>query len=208
MFITEADFTKYCADFICASNYLLDGWQLKTYEDSQSPVLQKKFTKHLAANTCKNQLKCDDSECGVLNYDDSDEDAVGRDHISTEEVTLECHVVYKEAFSNAALYFLPSWSNGEMLTLEDCWTASGLISSDHRHNVTAGQKWTFLTQAQHPYLNTPFFVLHPCHIGDVLEPLSKTSNYIMAWLSVVAPVFDLEFFPEAYDCYFESHKTD
>ena len=50
----------------------------------------------------------------------------------------------------------------------------------------------------HPLLNSqpPFYQLHPCHtanwMGTMLKNVSKESNYLVTWLSFVAPYVGLK----------------
>ena len=55
-----------------------------------------------------------------------------------------------------------------------------------------------VTQMPHPLLNSqpPFYQLHPCHtanwMGTMLKNVSKESNYLVTWLSFVAPYVGLK----------------
>lgn len=63
-------------------------------------------------------------------------------------------------------------------------------------------KWTFITQEEHPYLNRPWFKLHPCGTNEWMKLLFLSDaslfkneiaieRYIAAWLSVVGQVVGL-----------------
>ena len=62
------------------------------------------------------------------------------------------------------------------------------IISQQVASVTGG-----VTQMPHPLLNSmpPFYQLHPCHtvnwMGEMRENVSKESNYLVTWLSFMAP---------------------
>nr|CAD1819898.1 unnamed protein product [Ananas comosus var. bracteatus] len=70
----------------------------------------------------------------------------------------------------------------------------------HSSNTLKESKWTFLTQEEHPYLNRPWYMLHPCGISDWMKLLlvdgvsnegSKTPQYLPAWLSVIGQAVGL-----------------
>ena len=90
---------------------------------------------------------------------------------------MEFHIVYSPAFSVTVLYFrIFRASTGEIL-----WQ---LNETDV---VKKG-----LTQMPHPYFQTPFWQLHPCHTTKWMEKLlnkadEDKTNYIVAWLSFIAP---------------------
>ncbi|ESR61187.1 ubiquitin-like-conjugating enzyme ATG10 [Citrus sinensis] len=63
-------------------------------------------------------------------------------------------------------------------------------------------KWTFITHEEHPYLNRPWYKLHPCGTGEWMKLLflgdtTQKKNgvaielYLVAWFSVVGQVVGL-----------------
>ena len=72
--------------------------------------------------------------------------------------------------------------------------------------------WTFISQTDHPHLNLPWYMLHPCQTAELMdlildahdkEDLSSQSSssrgkglqYMTAWFSLVGPVFRLQVDP-------------
>lgn len=56
-----------------------------------------------------------------------------------------------------------------------------------------------VTQQEHPLLGQAFFMLHPCKTDDFMQPVLKAAqesnrpvNYVLTWLSVVAPLVGLD----------------
>lgn len=105
------------------------------------------------------------------------------------------HVIYSSSFKVPVLYFRAYCSDGEPLAIEDlekdfpAYTAQELAVS----------KWTFITWEEHPYLNRPWYTLHPCGTSDWMkllfsnEPSSQggvaIEKYVTSWFSVVSPIF-------------------
>lgn len=105
-----------------------------------------------------------------------------------QELKLEYHIVYNVAFCVPVLYFrIFRRCNGEIV-----WDMN-TISRDKMHDKG-------VSQMPHPYYQTPFFQLHPCQtskwMGEKLinaAAADKGSNYIVAWLSFIAPHVGLVF---------------
>ncbi|KAL2936107.1 Ubiquitin-like-conjugating enzyme ATG10 [Bienertia sinuspersici] len=63
-------------------------------------------------------------------------------------------------------------------------------------------KWTFITQQEHPYLNRPWYTLHPCGTNELMKLLQSNTSasddevraecYFISWLSVVSQVVGLK----------------
>ncbi|PHU09141.1 hypothetical protein BC332_21001 [Capsicum chinense] len=86
---------------------------------------------------------------------------------------------FSSSFKVPVLYFRAFCSDGEPLTIEDlekdlpAYTAQRLAIS----------KWTFITQEEHPYLNRPWYKLHPCGTSEWMKLLFSNE------LSVVSQVY-------------------
>eukprot|EP00057_Strongylocentrotus_purpuratus_P010345 XP_011664819.1 PREDICTED: ubiquitin-like-conjugating enzyme ATG10 [Strongylocentrotus purpuratus] len=107
-----------------------------------------------------------------------------------ESCQFEYHIIHSASYNVPVLYFTACKSDGKLLTLEEVWRqVPGSYQERLRH-----QRWTFITQQEHPLLGRPFFQLHPCRTADLMKsvaPISK-GNYVMTWLSSVGPVVGLE----------------
>ncbi|OAY63833.1 Ubiquitin-like-conjugating enzyme ATG10 [Ananas comosus] len=106
------------------------------------------------------------------------------------------HIVYSYSYRVPILYFRGYRSDGHPLSLDEIVMDLPLHSS----NTLKESKWTFLTQEEHPYLNRPWYMLHPCGISDWMKLLlvdgvsnegSKTPQYLPAWLSVIGQAVGL-----------------
>lgn len=51
-----------------------------------------------------------------------------------------------------------------------------------------------ITQMDHPVNKTPYYVLHPCKTAEMLSSINgKSENWVVTWLSAVAPYVQLKF---------------
>ncbi|XP_071844066.1 ubiquitin-like-conjugating enzyme ATG10 isoform X2 [Apostichopus japonicus] len=109
-----------------------------------------------------------------------------------DTISMEYHVVYSESYQVPVLYFNAFHSDGKLLSLNEIWDR---VPSLHRQRIEH-DKWTVITQQEHPIFGRPFFQLHPCHTEDLMKQVlpnsSKSkSNYIVTWLSSVGPLVGL-----------------
>ncbi|KAL3358858.1 hypothetical protein AABB24_015774 [Solanum stoloniferum] len=134
--------------------------------------------------TCSSEDLCNDT--AILVQKDSKE----RHH-------YDFHVIYSSSFRVPVLYFRAYCSDGEPLAIEDlekdfpAYTAQELAVS----------KRTFITREEHPYLNRPWYTLHPCGTSEWMKLLFSNEpsvvsqggvaieKYLTSWFSVVSPVF-------------------
>ena len=180
--ITQEEFVECCFSFVKASQILRDGWQLREHE--QGRYITKKFVKSL-------QLSENNPNFNIENG----------------QVLIECHVIYSTSYANPVLYFSACKLNGKLLKLDECWNMV-----DASYHLCTQNKWTFLTQAEHPLLLLPYFQIHPCHTQDFMKCLDtskKAHNYIFAWLSIVLPVLNLHLpIDEYYDYFLKTSKVN
>lgn len=109
----------------------------------------------------------------------------------------EYHVLYSASYQVPLLYFNAWHLNGQLLSLDEVLEAVHLC---HKSSVLQN-KWSALTQQEHPYLRRPFYFLHPCKSNDL--PDFNTGSFLLTWLSSVGPVVGLHL-PQFYAL---EHKT-
>lgn len=68
------------------------------------------------------------------------------------------HIVYNGSYRVPVLLFRGHSIDGKPLEWEDIEKDF----SSYTHQLLKESKWTFLTQEEHPYLNQPWYSLHPC----------------------------------------------
>jgi len=196
--IDGISFTQACTSFIEASKYLHDGWSLNKLSNYQFPILEKTFT-------LKNENSSKTAAPDELNIFSNSEFPEFDENPSYENqccdfLTVQCQVFYSDAYSNPVFYFQPCKSSGEMLDIEECWNLTSSFQSLCNNKKL---DWSFITQAMHPVSNYPLYQLHPCHTADFMEPVSKSTNYVMSWLSICLLPLGLDFTPEHYELYFK-----
>ncbi|XP_064625045.1 ubiquitin-like-conjugating enzyme ATG10 [Lineus longissimus] len=118
-----------------------------------------------------------------------DEDSAALDIPTSETCNYEYHIVYSASYGVPVLYFNACKQDGQLLSLEDIWRNVPQYHQDRlRH-----EKWTFITQQEHPLLGRPFFQVHPCHTSTLMKQVpEKPRNYVVSWLSVVGPVVGID----------------
>ncbi|CAH1447095.1 unnamed protein product [Lactuca virosa] len=104
------------------------------------------------------------------------------------------HVVYSSSYRVPVLYFHAQTSDGQPLNIGEIEKNLPSKSSD----VLMESKWTFITQQEHPYLNRPWYMLHPCGTSEWMKLLladhahNSTDRYLVSWFTVVGQVFGLK----------------
>ena len=117
----------------------------------------------------------------------------------------DCHVIYSTSYQVPVLYFNVYKQTGALLTLDEIWQQVPALYQERLKH----EKWTFITQQEHPLLMTPFYQLHPCHTSKLMAQVSSMSaysaspqasdvntaervcKYLISWLSTVGPVVQL-----------------
>ncbi|XP_043690475.1 ubiquitin-like-conjugating enzyme ATG10 isoform X2 [Telopea speciosissima] len=108
------------------------------------------------------------------------------------------HIVHSASYGVPVLYFHAYFSDGRFLALDDI--KKDLPPSSLK--MLKESKWTFITSEEHPYLNRPWYTLHPCGTSEWMKLLFLGNNsltkekraiqlYLVSWLSVVGQVVGL-----------------
>lgn len=102
------------------------------------------------------------------------------------------HVVYSPSYRVPVLYFHAQTTDGQPLNQDEIKKKLPSKSIE----VLMESKWTFITQQEHPYLNRPWYMLHPCGTSEWMKLLVAGHNsidqYLVSWFSVVGQVFGLK----------------
>ncbi|KAJ9697537.1 hypothetical protein PVL29_009385 [Vitis rotundifolia] len=113
---------------------------------------------------------------------------------------FDFHIVYSASYRVPVLYFRTYSSDGQPLLLEDIEKELPGKST----NVLMESKWTFITQEEHPYLNRPWYKLHPCGTSEWMKLLFLTDPslgvsqgvpvelYLSSWISMVGQAVGLK----------------
>lgn len=224
--IGSEEFHKLAENFLEKSLKLGDNWELRTTHSRSTHTphhyLVKKHTQTLKTVSCKmvgvkervGTVTGKDLEdlAGDISGLSEDTDLASLDNLVSEReevqerlVHVEYHVVHSMTYQVPVFYFNATHSNGEALPLSDIWS---LLSPDFVSHEA--DKWSLVTQQEHPYLGRPFYHIHPCHTATVMgramqcctvgvrrhggeEKEASGGNYLITWLSTFAPVIGLEF---------------
>ncbi|XP_055959677.1 ubiquitin-like-conjugating enzyme ATG10 isoform X7 [Mercurialis annua] len=117
-------------------------------------------------------------------------------HSNNQLHYYDFHIVYSASYRVPVFYFRGYCSDGSLLQLNQIEKDLPTCSA----KVLLESKWTFITQEEHPYLNRPWYKLHPCgtsewmkllFMGDAasIEKRVPFELYLISWFSVVGQVF-------------------
>ena len=188
--ITKEQFYSMISDLVKRSDAVFDGWKINEKHD------KKYVCKKVALNQSRTHTSALDGEC-VLDMDDH-VDPDSSTLTESEQVnilTYDFHIVYSESYSVPVLYFNVYTDSGMLLSVDAVWN---LVPEFYRARL-AEDRWSFITQVEHPLLGRPFYQLHPCHTGKLMSSFTakidvgseSSSSYLITWLSVVGPVVNL-----------------
>lgn len=108
--------------------------------------------------------------------------------VKSDSITTiwEYHILYNISYSVPVLYFNVRDSAGKLLPLEKVWETLKVPEK------VLLEKWSFVTQQEHPVFRRPFYYLHPCKSFELFR-ISENSkvNPLVTWLSSVAPIVHL-----------------
>jgi ubiquitin-like-conjugating enzyme ATG10 len=105
---------------------------------------------------------------------------------------IEYHVIYSVSYCVPVLYFRVFHS----CTGEIQWD----LNADEMRKISSHLG---LTQMPHPFFQTPFYQIHPCHTSKWMKNMLENTcekadaaaiknNYIVSWLSFIGPHVGLE----------------
>ncbi|XP_051142302.1 ubiquitin-like-conjugating enzyme ATG10 isoform X1 [Andrographis paniculata] len=136
---------------------------------------------------CVENVECI-SEC----QDELSDDAILVHNDGPGEHRFDFHVVYSASFRVPVLFFRAYCSDGQPLLLDDIEKDISISAAEQ----LTKSKWTFITQEEHPHLNRPWYMLHPCATSEWMKLLSAAwipaENFLSSWFSVVGQVFRLK----------------
>eukprot|EP00794_Sanderia_malayensis_P007899 gene7897-8753_t len=203
--LSYAEFKEQCFRFINKSICLRDGWEKRIAEQGvcREYMLRKSTAASQTTHRDREANEDFDNEFDIDVDIIKDFEDVSEKTVTTKEDTsihFEHHILYNESYNVPVLYFFASTSNGKSLTLEEVWNCVPLSFKN-----ALSDKWSFITQTEHPFLGCPCFFVHPCHTGKMMENLLQrqinNDNYLTVWLSAVGPVaglhLSLEYFKKS-----------
>ncbi|XP_015947706.1 ubiquitin-like-conjugating enzyme ATG10 isoform X2 [Arachis duranensis] len=184
--ITPWDGTLSSSDFFSAACAFSEKW--KRFSASVPPWLWVPSRKHhlLSSHKEEGYLSLE----GMCLIKSSEEQESCRSQTWKEESSISQE---EEAVDNATLVYGQPLPFGEIE--KDL--------PDHSAKIRSESKWTFITQEEHPYLNRPWYKLHPCGTSEWMKllflgdtALNKNGfvieHYLVSWFSVIGQVVGLK----------------
>ncbi|XP_075994648.1 ubiquitin-like-conjugating enzyme ATG10 isoform X2 [Genypterus blacodes] len=200
--LDEESFHHCCQLLLKLSDRLRDGWSWEAVQGCDEGYLKKTAVSSAEPRPPQDrQFGPDAADIMAGNTpDDDDEDdgvceAPEGSSSSSQVLQYEYHILYSCSYRTPVLYFRAFTLEGRSLSLEEVWSS---VHPNYRARLQQSPLNT-ITQQEHPMLGQPFFVLHPCRTEEFMSPVlqaaqqqSRWVNYVLTWLSVVAPVVGLE----------------
>ena len=191
--LTLEEFTQEVMNFQAKSDLLHEGWTVtRTNSSPESIHLVKKIVKALPISLDKTGAAllpvCTSQESFDEEEEECDQKSLPTVLNRNVMITLEYHIIYSPVYNVPVLYFNAYAPSGKLLSLDELWSS---IPPQYR----GVDRWTFVTQQEHPLIGRPFFQLHPCHTHTMMEKLGKSMEkryYLIRWLSAVGPAVHLD----------------
>lgn len=201
--ITYEDFQKLAEEFVVKSKKIRDNWELRlsnSLSNATSQVyLVKKTTRNLARGKSGEVIEDDDLENlagDISTLEDADlayldTKSIEKNQSDDVTVDMEYHILHSMSYQVPLLFFSATYSDGQALSLPNIWQllSPNFVSSDT-------DKWSLVTQQEHPYLGRPFYHIHPCHTAQVMGKAMQCSvedaNYLITWLSTFGHLIGLD----------------
>ncbi|KAL8146730.1 ubiquitin-like-conjugating enzyme ATG10 [Apium graveolens] len=151
-------------------------------------------------DNCCDEASTDKSkeETCFHNEDDPIDNATLVQSSDGEAHYFDFHIVYSNSYRVPVLYFRGYCIDGQPLMLDDIEKDLPANSS----KLLSESKWTFITQEEHPYLNRPWYTLHPCGTCEWMKLLYANETpminrvlvdqYLVSWFSVAGQVIGLK----------------
>lgn len=185
--LTYQQFEEFAIQLAAISDKIGDGWALRHVQVCSEPekVFLVKRSTHQLVVTGENSPPGTAEDEGLLALEDGmeimDESrdpgiatppsfcteptrASSEGDLSKTTIAhLEYHIVHNQSYQVPILYFNATYMNGRQLAMQDVWAliSTLLTSSDT-------DKWSLVTQQEHPLLHCPFYHIHPCHTAKVM----------------------------------------
>jgi ubiquitin-like-conjugating enzyme ATG10 len=188
--VTWEEFNRCITQLLTISDRIADGWALCNRDAPEATYLVKKI---MILDTDNKS----DVSPAVLPLEEPLDDILEDVNVITGPsagmLTWEYHVLYSHSYSVPTLYFNAWTSDGRLLSLEDMWRRVHAYFQDSLQQ----DRWSVLTQQEHPVLRRPFYLLHPCRTAQLLDCFQgKSPNIVITWLSTVCPAVGLTLSPQ------------
>ncbi|KAL8261947.1 hypothetical protein R6Q59_026001 [Mikania micrantha] len=107
-------------------------------------------------------FKEEQDECSSSDYEELIDNATLVQSSGDDGHWYDFHVVLSSSYNVPVLYFRAYCSDGQPLNKDEIENNLPAESA----KMLKESKWTFITQEEHPYLNRPWYMLHPCGTSE------------------------------------------
>ncbi|CRL02984.1 CLUMA_CG016158, isoform A [Clunio marinus] len=182
---SEEEFNNKALEFFNVSKLLNDNWNIN-HKNDKYYLTKKQFI----------SLKSEYSQ----SYEDdcSDPSAVQ----SNEIINIEYHVLFHPSYQVPVLYF-NAYEDGKLISFHDI---PKIFVNINELKTSQTELLNIVTQAEHPILFQPFFMLHPCKVQQVLSQFKESKNFVLTFISIFGPSVKLNLSLE-YQNYFDDHPS-
>lgn len=174
--------------FLTVSASVNDGWQMIDKSDSELEKLPENcYLMKKVVESCTTSYSEKDEP---LSFEENIEQDTSSLQSSSkqgfETLVWEYHILYSTSYSVPVLYFNVRNTAGKLLPLGDVWNILNVSKEELK------DKWTFVSQQEHPILLRPYFYLHPCKSFELFKVCENSSvNPFVTWLSSIAHIVHL-----------------
>ena len=182
--ITQQEFNESCKKF-CSSDNSIQKESWKFIENSGGYCVKKNHyrTKKIIEEPSQNE---DEVELEEME-EELDDSSISNQTNFDNYLEFEYHICYNQSYQVPVLYFNAYSMKDKKLLKHNEILKECLIETEN--------KYSFLTQGNHPILSTVFYYLHPCKTIEFMNEILKDQqedelkdNYIQIWLSLFGSI--------------------
>ncbi|KAL7049264.1 hypothetical protein ACKWTF_003647 [Chironomus riparius] len=158
----ENDFNEKAKEFREISEKLNDTWELN---EKMGKIYLVKKQKISIQNKKEQEV-----EFGEIVIDD----ASAVNSIPETIYSIEYHVVFHPSYQVPVLYFNAHSDDGRFVNFDD---VSKIFVEDYELKQYKDEIYQIISQADHPILFKPFYMIHPCHSKQMCILIKYNINY-------------------------------
>lgn len=174
--------------FLTVSASVNDGWQMIDKSDSELEKLPENcyLMKKVVESCATSYSEKDEPLSFEENIEQDTSSLQSSSKQGFETLVWEYHILYSTSYSVPVLYFNVRNTAGKLLPLGDVWNILNVSKEELK------DKWSFVSQQEHPILLRPYFYLHPCKSFELFKVCENSSvNPFVTWLSSIAHIVHL-----------------
>lgn len=174
--------------FLTVSASVNDGWQMIDKSDSELEKLPENcyLMKKVVESCATSYSEKDEPLSFEENIEQDTSSLQSSSKQGFETLVWEYHILYSTSYSVPVLYFNVRNTAGKLLSLGDVWNILNVSKEELK------DKWSFVSQQEHPILLRPYFYLHPCKSFELFKVCENSSvNPFVTWLSSIAHIVHL-----------------